>query len=151
MCVCVCAARTALCRQPPTNTKQQSKHHSFSPSPKTPGQNGNISDVTWCIFGITSNELLSCMLCLSCVSPLQSSVRDIMLHYCFGVAVIFTQTSHHYLSSGIATTGPSNWPHNHCQSNCHGNIKTKQKKQHISHQHRRVAALMLMSRQNVLE
>lgn len=50
---------------------------------------------------------------------------NIILHYCSWLVVIFTQTCHHYLSIGIATTGPSNRPHKHCQSNYHGNKKEK--------------------------
>lgn len=127
MCACVCCKTHAL-----QETSHQTKvtiQASFTlihpEDPRLARQN-QLSDIVL----LTITGYSCCLIHTRSFSSVQScagTLADIILHYCSWLVVIFTQTCHHYLSSGTATTGPSNWPHKHCQSNCHGNKKKKKR------------------------
>lgn len=102
----VCAVRTPLGRKPPTTTQQQFKHYSLPSTQKSPGQQWKTSHL---------KPFINFNSCSYLFNPVLGIWQT---KFC---ALISDWLSfYHHLSSGTATTGPSNWPHKHCQSNCHG-------------------------------
>lgn len=127
-CACVYCKNHAL--QETSHQSKATTQASFIPihheDPRSAWQNQLLDTVLLTLTGHSC-----CLIHLRSFTSVQScagTLADIILHYCFWLVVIFTQTSHHYLSSGTATTGPSNWSNKQCQSNCHGNSKKKEKK-----------------------
>lgn len=133
VCACVCCKNHAL--QETSRSSKATIQASFTPihpeDPRLARQN-QLPDIVL----LTITGYSCCPIHMRSFSSVQScagTLADIILHYCFWLVVIFTQTSHHYLSSDTATTGSSNWPYKHCQSNGLGNRKKKErKKKHIS-------------------
>lgn len=131
VCACVCCKDRAV--QEACHQIKATIQASFTPihpeDPRLARQNQQPDTVLLTLTGYSRFLFLVYLRNFSTVQSCAGTLTDIILHYCFWLVVLFTQTSHHYLSSGTATTGPSNWPHKHCQSNGHGNRTKKREKE----------------------